>query len=213
MQIRDATLGHPVPRARDVFFFPPGRVPAIPRENAPVPTRRSRGLTARARYTRVVSDAGTLPHTRENARLQSRRPDAPRRVSGRRCALRRDRQNDAATRNSASGAERAHGERAACLPRESHSQLCATIAMGRLGSESKQACLPRATEPGRDLPRSTYEGTQHDGRGRGSTTTRSNGRARARPELNLKFTDGDIARAQSRRGSALNAQPFLLFAT
>lgn len=52
----------------------------------------------------------------------------------------------------------AHGERAACLPRESHSQLCATIAMGRLGSE--QACLPRATEPGRDLPRSTYEGTQ-----------------------------------------------------
>jgi len=81
------------------------------------------------------------------------------------------------------------------LPRESHNQLCAPIAMGRrLGSA--QACRPIVVEHGRVLPRSTYEGTR-DGymvvgpRPRDRTAVR-----RTRPELNLKFTDNDIARAQ-----------------
>lgn len=90
----------------------------------------------------------------------------------------------------------AHGERAACLPRESHNQLCATIAMGRLGSA--QARRPRAAEHGRSLPRPTYE-NQRRGRGRGRACAheRSNHRSSCsnpRPELNLKSTDGNIAR-------------------
>ncbi|CAL1679948.1 unnamed protein product [Lasius platythorax] len=45
------------------------------------------------------------------------------------------------------------------LPRESHNQLCATIAMGRrLGST--QTRRPSVAECNRVLPRSTYEGTR-----------------------------------------------------
>jgi len=126
---------------------------AIPRENAPVPTP----VWQLVHGTRVISDAGALPHVRNaRSRLLQRLPNALRCVS-----------RDARTTKSTGTVQQhgmvrakrnAHRERAACLPRESHNQLCATIAMGRLGSE--QACLPRATEFARDLPRSTYEGTQ-----------------------------------------------------
>lgn len=143
-------------------------------------------LTARTRHARFIRRRGTP--TREKRAFQV--------VSVSRCSATRverrayDEIGRTVQQHGMVRAERnAHRERAACLPRESHNQLCATIAMGRLGSE--QACLPRATEFGRDLPRSTYEGTHNDGRGRGSTTSRSNGRARTRPELNLKFTDGE----------------------
>lgn len=82
----------------------------------------------------------------------------------------------------------AHGERAAYLPRESHDQLCATIAMGRLGSE-------QSAESSRLRPRLAEV---HLREGARRWSRRSNGRARTRPELNLKFTDGDRL-AQSRR--------------
>lgn len=137
--------------ARDAFFPSRAVYSAIPRENA-----GARFLTApRAHGTRVTSNAaGALPHTRERDARFSVASDVRMLRDARRDDARTTRSagldwRGSETRNGASGVERAHGERrAACLPRESHNQLCATIAMGRLGSE--QAYLP---ESGRAWPR------------------------------------------------------------
>jgi len=149
MQIRDAgvaTLANRPACARDNFFL--GRV----------------RFRAKTRRSRLPFDSSYTPRALCLMRGHSHEKHALQAASIFRCsATRVERRayneiDKTVQQHGMVRAERnAHRERAACLPRESHNQLCATIAMGRLGSE--QAYLPRATEFGRDLPRSTYEGT------------------------------------------------------
>lgn len=149
--------------------------------------------TARALYP----DAGALPHAR-NARSRLSRccPDAPRRVS-------RDARTTKSTGwcGNTEWCERSgtlmESARRACLVKATTSCVLPSpwVVWGRSRPIYRER--PSSAETCRGPP--TRE--PNDGRGRGSR--RSNGRARTRPELNLKFTDGDIA--QSRRVAALSA--------